>query len=306
VFVLEDGDAFWMLLLDNLLDKSEISSAHRSRLRDLAEHAAPQDSLGTIVDEVASPDVTADELLRGVRVGDWDAVEAMRPLLHSSFQRSQSVHAAASRTVSRRLLNGTRATLMGKRGMTVALDGSDGAGKSTLAAALQGALPFAVETLYMGMHRDALASMRGDRPPSLPARLVAQWGRYARARFLRASGSMVIFDRYPVDATLPAARHASAVRRAVRWLIGHSVPAPDLMIVLDAPAEVLVERKHEQPLDVLERRRRQYLELVERRPGTIAVDATADLQDLRREVTRVIWGVCRRRSRSVTTSSRAS
>jgi len=113
---------------------------------------------------------------------------------------------------------------------------------------------------------------------------------------------MVIFDRYPVDATLPAARRPSAGRRAVRWLIGHSVPEPDLMIVLDAPADVLVERKHEQPVDVLERRRRQYLGIVDRRPGAIVVDATGDLQDVRRRVTRVIWEACRRRSRSVRAS----
>lgn len=293
VSVLEDGEAFWMLLLDSLLDKSEISRAHRARLRDLAEHAVASDGLGAIVDRVASPHVTADTLLRGVHVGDWEALEATRPLLRSCFQISPSRHAAA------RWLNGTRATALGKRGLTVALVGPDGSGKTTLSATLRGAFPFAVETLYMGMHRDALASTRGDRPPSLPARLVAQWGRYARARSLSASGSMVIFDRYPIDATLPATRHAPAGRRAVRWLIGHSVPEPDLMIVLDAPAEVLVQRKHEQPVDVLARRRRQYLGLVERRPGTIVVDATADLQDLRRSVTRVIWEVCRRRSRSV-------
>jgi thymidylate kinase len=110
---------------------------------------------------------------------------------------------------------------------------------------------------------------------------------------------MVLFDRYPVDATLPAARHAPAGRRAVRWLIGHTVPEPDLMIVLDAPAEVLVERKHEQPVDVLETRRLQYLELARRRPDTVVLDATADPDDLRRHATRVIWSACRRRSRSV-------
>jgi len=293
VWVLEDGEAFWMLLLDGLLDGSEIHSPRRAQLRDLAAHAATSDVLGVFVDTLASGGVTADTLLRAVQIGDWDVVEAARPVLRSGFRTTPSGHATG------RWPTGTRATPLGGRGLTVALVGPDGSGKSTLTATLRGVFPFAVETVYMGMHRDALASTRGERPPTLPARLVAQWGRYAKARSLSASGTMVIFDRYPVDATLPAARQAPAGRRAVRWLIGHTVPEPDLMIVLDAPAEVLFERKHEQPVDVLERRRRQYLELVERRSGTVVVDATADLEDLRRRVTRVIWEACRRRSRSV-------
>ncbi|MDP9300559.1 MAG: hypothetical protein M3P43_06655 [Actinomycetota bacterium] len=307
VFVLDDGDAFWTLLLHCLLDKTEIAPKHRSRLCELAEHGAGSDGLGALVDRVvASVSITADDLLRTAKRGDWETLEALRPVLRSCFVRSQPVRAAARRTVNAILRRATRVVLLGERGLTVALTGPDGAGKSTLAAALRRHLPFPVAAVYMGMHRDAEGSARGERPRALPVRLIRQWVRYAKARFLRARGFLVIFDRYSVDATFPAAGHPSPVRRALRWLIGHGGPAPDLTLVLDAPAEVLFERKHEQPVDVLERRRRQYLELAERHPRTLVVDSTLDIEQVRRDVTSAIWNEYVRRSGGAGASSTAS
>ena len=62
------------------------------------------------------------------------------------------------------------------------------------------------------------------------------------------------------------------------------------MVVLDAPAEVLIGRRGEHPLEVVEAQRRRYAELAESVPDGVIVDASAEADAVRRAVTALIWG----------------
>jgi thymidylate kinase len=99
-------------------------------------------------------------------------------------------------------------------------------------------------------------------------------------------GRLVVFDRYAHDALL--ATRGSALRRIGRGTLARSLPAPDLTLVLDAPAEVLAARRPGTSLDVLAQRRRGYLELA-RREGFGVVDATDPPGQMRRRVTARVW-----------------
>jgi thymidylate kinase len=97
----------------------------------------------------------------------------------------------------------------------------------------------------------------------------------------------VIFDRHPYDARLadrPAG--SSRLRRAI---LGHALPAPDAVVVLDAPAELLYARKPEHPLERVRAQRSAYLDLAARLPHALIVDVTGPLDDVARTVTAAVW-----------------
>ena len=74
-----------------------------------------------------------------------------------------------------------------------------------------------------------------------------------------------------------------------RWLLGRACPAPDLVIVLDAPGELLFDRKGEHNASLLEEQRQGYLEFRHLVPRVVVVDATKSADLVRREVTGLIW-----------------
>jgi thymidylate kinase len=216
-------------------------------------------------------------------------------------------------------------------GFTVALIGPDGAGKTTVARALEGALPFPVEYLYMGVNPDssnhllfttrvvhALRRRRGARPDTagprdpqetdavssrgfarrnlrsarsfvrLANRLAEEWHRALLASLHRRRGIVVVFDRhffadyFAYDIAAKPRRTAS--RRLHGFILSRLYPKPDLVIYLDAPADVLFERKGEGTVESLERRRREYLELGKVLDGFAVVDASRPVEAVTHEV----------------------
>jgi thymidylate kinase len=183
--------------------------------------------------------------------------------------------------------------------MRVALLGPDGAGKSTLSSGLEGSFIFPVRTIYMGLTGGLLPWADRLRFPPLvvPARLAIFWYRYVRGRYEQMRGRLVIFDRYVYDSRVPHPRQLSRLERAVRWIDGHSVPGPDLVLVLSAPGDVMHARKGEYSSETLELWRRHFLALRERIPNLEIVDTTQDPEAVRAEVTQRIWNRYRARWR---------
>ena len=68
-------------------------------------------------------------------------------------------------------------------------------------------------------------------------------------------------------------------------------PRPDLVIMLDAPAEVLHDRKGEGTIESLERMRRDYLALEGVVEKFVRIDATQDQEAVTREVIAAIMGL---------------
>jgi thymidylate kinase len=149
----------------------------------------------------------------------------------------------------------------------------------------------------MGLYQQGGKHGHGRRVSGLglTGRLVTQWSRWLGARYHQARGRLVVFDRYAYDALLPPRRPTSRRGRVRRWLLGHACPHPDLVVVLDAPGEVLYERKGELSPAVLEAERVRYLELRRRLPEMVVIDATQEPNQVRRELVSLIWQRYQRR-----------
>lgn len=209
-----------------------------------------------------------------------------------------------------------------RSGLTVAILGADGAGKSTMSRALTDSLDVPAEYLYMGVNLEVsnvvlpttrlllkLKRLEGGRPdmaagPPDHERPVVQpdgtLGRFLKAvrlnvRMLtlmaeewyrqlliwrhRRSGRVVVLDRhfffdYYSHDVAPSGR-LPLIRRIHGRLLDRIYPRPDLVVVLDAPADILFARKGEGTPERLERRRQEYLRLRhEARLQSTVIDAT--------------------------------
>ncbi len=290
VATLEADDAFWTLLLHCLLDKGTFPPAHRARLQDLAQTARAHGAMGRLVERMAPDGWGANRILALVEGGDWDSLDRLSPLLASSWKDRQRMGAWRLRRLLNRVLRRlTRLLLLRRRGMSVALIAPDGAGKSTLAEGLKRSSYFPSVYVYMGLGPASGTRSRYRLSAFGLARLFRQWRRYLTGRYHQLRGRLVIFDRYIYDALLPPARQMSPLRRMRRWLLGRLVPSPDLVLLLDAPAEILHRRKREYGVAVLAERRQQYLRLEGRVANLAVLDASRDQEEVLREATSLIW-----------------
>jgi hypothetical protein len=105
-------------------------------------------------------------------------------------------------------------------------------------------------------------------------------------------GRIVVFDRHfyldYYHADVASTGRRGLAQRVHGWMLERLYPKPDLVIMLDAPAEVLHARKPEATLPWLERRRRQYLELAPLVPEFVVVDADRSLEAVLSEVVTAI------------------
>jgi thymidylate kinase len=131
--------------------------------------------------------------------------------------------------------------------------------------------PSEVRPASRSLKRSARATAR------LVNRLAEEWYRQLLAWRAVRQGEVVVFDRhYLADyhAYDVVGEGRSASRRIHGFLLAHAYPKPDLVVYLDAPAEVLLARKGEGTIEALERRRSDYLALADVAPVFVVVDAT--------------------------------
>ena len=207
-----------------------------------------------------------------------------------------------------------------RSGRSVALIGIDGAGKSTVARAVVDRLPFAAAYLYMGVNLDASPVMlptmrvvvsvkrrRGHRPDmtanqatdARPVGPVATLRRLVRmtnwlaeegyravlARRLQRRGTVVVFDRhffcdYYAGTIAPTTERRPLDVRIHGYVLEHWYPRPDLVLMLDAPADILVARRPEVVADGVARRRDEYLGLARVLPAFEIVTVDRPLDDV--------------------------
>lgn len=273
-------DAFWALLLHCLLDDRSIGR-HGSRLRELA-------AVATLDSPLARRVWSADRLLACARTGAWDELLAVAPELGRRWAWRRAHEAVPLAAVNRvlRKLSKLQVALR-RRGLSVALLGPDGAGKSTLAEGLVASFYHPVRSLYGGLY-PAGSGTRRPRGLRLVRQLSRLRSRELVARWHRARGRLVIFDRHPYDAL--SARPGLARRsRLRRRLLARSCSAPDLVVLLDLAGEDAFARKGEHSPEALEKQRRRYRELASRLPSVVTVDAGREADEVRRLVTALVW-----------------
>jgi thymidylate kinase len=121
-------------------------------------------------------------------------------------------------------------------------------------------------------------------------RLAEEWYRQFLSWKYRRQGRIVIYDRhYKFDFELDKASALDEKRRFTdwlhRWCLANLYPAPDVVIYLDAPAEVLFARKGEFTLEWLESRRRAFITQGRKTPNFFQIDATLPLETVYADVT---------------------
>ena len=117
--------------------------------------------------------------------------------------------------------------------------------------------------------------------------VIEEWYRQAVAWRLLRRGHVVIFDRhyfadYYAHHVVGEGRGFAARLHGV--VLHRLYPKPDLTVLLDAPAEVLLRRKAEGTLAALDHRRREYLNVVPRGPQFLVVDAAGPLEQVEESV----------------------
>ena len=212
-------DAFWALLLHELLDRPALREAGRARgeLAALSRAATGDSPLRAIVDAACPPRWSAERVRRVAATGDLHALEALREPLIAGWPGSPAGRRAlAGRArVLRRLHRWSPVT--GTPGVILAVTGGDGASRAAAAAAIAAAWPAPARVVHAGGARGAAA-----------------------ARIVRGSGRLAVLERdgmagVGADAVLdlatagdPDAARRSAIDRAWRRAAarrGHSTEA---------------------------------------------------------------------------------
>lgn len=123
--------------------------------------------------------------------------------------------------------------------------------------------------------RGLLRTLRGE--VRYANQIAEEWFRQLVAWYYLRRGSIVIFDRhflwdYHASFSDAGADRALRMRRLHDRLLRRLYPRPDLIICLDAPAEVLYARKGEGTMEARERRRREYLDFGARSDNFVVID----------------------------------
>ena len=183
------------------------------------------------------------------------------------------------------------AGLWKRRGLSVAIIGPDGAGKSTLVSGLHGSLPFPTRTIYGGLTGGRLPKADALRVPGVvfAARLMLLWTRYLVGAYHRARGRIVLFDRYVLDGKVPSGAALTPLGKVSRRLQAVAVPKPDLVLVLDASGASMHDRKGEYKPARLEEWRGAYQRLHGTLRGLEVLDAERPADAVRRDASARIW-----------------
>jgi len=120
-------------------------------------------------------------------------------------------------------------------------------------------------------------------------RMAEAWFRQLISISYQLQGYVVIYDRHFYFDAAPVAIDSQNNRipfsdRLYFWLMSHWYPKPTLTILLDAPTELLYERKAEASVEYLSQQRSVYLEQGKRLANFIRVDAAQPLDKVVDEV----------------------
>lgn len=253
------------------------------------------------------PDAERGLLLRALADDQWGQVIASAPQFRTGLiarLRSKDPNARVARTFGK--LADRLGRLIRPRGLSVVVLGPDGAGKSSITDAIGGLdlLPVFDRSVCWGfvppVHRLFKSQGSTSRPHALPPRslvgslmkagywLAFSFLLHPRTHVMKARGGLVLYDRHFVDILIDAKRYRYKgpdwALRAI-WAI---IPKPDLVVLLDAPAEIIQKRKNELSVEETARQLEAYRKLVEALPNGVILDANKPFADVVEALNRVV------------------
>jgi thymidylate kinase len=230
-----DDWLLWILLLRALVDKGHLPERHRPHVQALAQRwrGGPRE----MVELARRHGLEPRAVVGAAAAGDW------RQLLGQRVKPAPAAPAWAAWPA-----RALRAAINGRGpGLTVAVIGPDGAGKTTLVEGLAESIPMPTRILYMGLTGGRLPRADALRVPGLVllARLTLLWARYAVAAYHRSRGRIVLFNRYTLNGAVPSGVPRSRTGRKSRRFQRRAIPSPDVVLLLDASGETMHARKGE-------------------------------------------------------------
>lgn len=121
--------------------------------------------------------------------------------------------------------------------------------------------------------------------------LADEWYRQLWSWGYQCRGYIALYDRhYLFDFSLENVdlEDEGFDTRLHRWFLTRLYPRPNLVIFLDAPAEVLFARKGEKGVEDLEKRRQSFAQLMKTNPNCVVVDGTQPLDKVYEDVAALI------------------
>lgn len=120
-------------------------------------------------------------------------------------------------------------------------------------------------------------------------------GYFSKLHFKLAKTALIIFDRFYDDLLIDPIRFRYGGPRFLAQLCRYLTPRPDLMILLDAPPEILQDRKQEVPFEETKRQREAYLRHFKQLPNGIIIDASQPLETVIQDTAKAIISKMERR-----------
>ncbi|MGH2751223.1 MAG: phosphotransferase [Actinomycetota bacterium] len=183
------------------------------------------------------------------------------------------------------------------RGAVLSVVGPDGVGKSTLiddvvARVLHGRSLMRIRKVGLLPRRTLpqvpVTEPHKDAPYPLLvslAKVAYVYADYLLGWFLRVrpflrKGGWVILERGWWDMAVDPTRYRMKLPSRLLWHLGRLLPHPDLVLVLEAPAEIVFERKRELPLEELRRQSRLWRERLPASQPHVFLDASVPAQEV--------------------------
>jgi thymidylate kinase len=179
-------------------------------------------------------------------------------------------------------------------GLHIVFLGPDGSGKSSVIECYMRQMAQAFRRIEYRHLKPGPQRISGSIPVTDPhaqpargllgsiAKILHFWATYIKGnlvwlypRYLRST--LVVFDRYYHDLLADPARYRYGGPLLLARLLGKLLPQPDLVFILDAPAEVLQSRKQEVPFTESVRQRTAYRGLKREYARAYIIDASEPL-----------------------------
>lgn len=229
----------------------------------------------------------------------WKQVQRHLPDLRQTMHERAAVPSWSARVRQQlRDLQRVLKRCLQPTGLRIVFLGPDGSGKSSVITQVSSQMAQAFRRVeYRHLRPGRLAQNTQAKTVTDPhaeavrgqlgsiAKLLHFWAGYVTGslfwlypRYLRST--LVIFDRYYQDLLADPVRYRYAASLKLASLLGRALPQPDLVFILDAPAEVLQARKQEVPLAESARQRAAYVALATEFRRASVIDASQPLEQV--------------------------